>query len=67
MESINRELLFISEVARMHGLSADTVRKDIRRGLLKAILTANGTRLIRREDAERRAQERAAEREKAQR
>ena len=48
MDTKDRELLFIGEVARMHGRSVDTVRDDIRRGLLKAILTASGTRLIRR-------------------
>lgn len=33
MEPKDRELLFISEIARMHWHSVDAVRDDIRRGL----------------------------------
>jgi predicted site-specific integrase-resolvase len=59
MKSHRPQFLLPNDVARLWNMSVDTVREDIRRGKLRAILTENGTRLIRRRDAERRGRERA--------
>ncbi len=47
------ELMTVSEVARVLGVSEQTVRAYEARGLLQASRLSNGTRLFRREDVGR--------------
>jgi excisionase family DNA binding protein len=55
-------LLTPAEVAKMFGLTPETVRGWERRGLLRAIKTPTGRRLFRARDVERFLSERAARR-----
>jgi predicted site-specific integrase-resolvase len=53
LQSAN-ELLESADVARLRGVTPATVRRDASRGLIPvAAITPKGTRLFRREDAER--------------
>lgn len=56
------DVLLTSEVSRICGVSAQTVRLWERRGILPASKTDNGVRLFRRDDVERVAAARAASR-----
>jgi hypothetical protein len=53
-DATENELLESADVARLRGVTPATVRRDAVRGLLPvAAVTPSGTRLFRREDAER--------------
>lgn len=56
------EYLLTAEAARIWGVSPAAVRREADLGRLPHVRTPSGTRLYRRADVERRAQERAARR-----